>query len=444
MDYWMCATWFTFCMIAATGWLPNLIYDIYHHFGVPLLFMLNGTLFQALWMLSLAAAVAMTAVYLLYLGWCRRHGYYVSRAKLLLLLITFTVMYLTYAPNPLMQQWVPGWTFSMGFAVIGMVHVSQYLAIVWKYNRSLARREGAARTPLFSRLFGSRGAMLLGVMAGYVVICLLYGSFLTDYGHRFWFPTLGIAGGDFALYLVIVLGSLVFTSTLTHYYFDGFIWKVRHKENRDNLAMSDEKTKTDSPQDSAAQSRQGESWFSSADTETAGRVILRQSGYFLLPMGLLTVLFWTARDNTAEKLPIAVMRISAESTSSAAQEQGREGMRLADDQLEIEKQMIDLRPLGMHHCYVADLLFERTMCELYWDKVSLGRPLAITADDMVRLRPSLLAARENYKRALQLPPPYSHREESVLLRDSGRAAIDRQYMSSRIDEIDELLSAAGS
>jgi hypothetical protein len=33
----------------------------------------------------------------------------------------------------------------MGFATIGMVHVTQYLAIVWKYNRGLARRPGAAR-----------------------------------------------------------------------------------------------------------------------------------------------------------------------------------------------------------------------------------------------------------------------------------------------------------
>src|SRR5207247_844200 len=80
--------------------------------------------------LAVAAAVSMTAVYIGYVAWCYRNGYFVSSAKLALLAITFGVMYFTYVPNAAMQSWLPGWGFAVGYATVNMVHVTQYLAIV--------------------------------------------------------------------------------------------------------------------------------------------------------------------------------------------------------------------------------------------------------------------------------------------------------------------------
>ena len=54
-------------------------------------------------------------------------------------------MYVAYTPNALILGMESQWSFKVGFAVIGVVHMTQYLAIVWRYNRSLTKREGRAR-----------------------------------------------------------------------------------------------------------------------------------------------------------------------------------------------------------------------------------------------------------------------------------------------------------
>src|SRR6185503_7898581 len=96
---------------------------------------------------------------------------------LLFFAVLNVMMYLTYVPNPAMRSLLPGWTFPAGFATLGMVHVTQYLAIVWKYNRSLALRGTDARPGLFQRAF-SRGGLI--VLVAYMVLCFGYGYGLTQ------------------------------------------------------------------------------------------------------------------------------------------------------------------------------------------------------------------------------------------------------------------------
>ena len=403
MDYWLCATWFIFCMISATGWLPNLIYDFNDFFGVPLLFLFNSSIYGLMLTTSLVAALAMTLVYAYYLYWCRKNGFYISTVKLLLVLVTFSIMYLTFAPNALMEKWVPAWTFSMGFAAIGMVHVSQYLAIVWKYNRGLARREGASRSPFFTRLFKSRGGTLTTVMIGYVLVCLIYGSLLTNYGKSFWFPYLGLNEGGFTTGLLIVLGSTVFTSTLLHYYYDGFIWKLRHKENRQHLDLVE----------GQEEAQKEDSWWKRSDTSSAGTVLAWQSLYFLVPMALLSGLFWLSISPPQERDPILGMQISQLEQGSALTFQqrrrlGEESIQRAGKQLEIEQQMVTIRPRAVNHFKIANLLYERAQCQFYWDRIEQGisPDLPPRPADLVRMNPPLSGALEHYQRALTLPPPY--------------------------------------
>jgi hypothetical protein len=433
MDYWLCATWFIFCMVSATGWLPNLIYDFNQHFGVPILFLLNSTIYSVLLTGSLVAAVAMTVVYLGYLHWCKKNGYYVSLVKLALVLVTFSVMYLTFAPNPLMERWVPAWTFSMGFAAIGMVHVSQYLAIVWKYNRGLAKRDGGSRSSLFTRLFSSRGNLLVTVMVGYVLICLLYGGLLTDYGRSFWSPYLGIKNFNVYTGLLVVLGSTVFTSTILHYYYDGFIWKLRHKENQQNLAL-----------ESGQQEKQGAagSWWDNSGAVSAGTVLAKQSVYFLLPMALLSVLFWVSISPPLQRYPIPGLLISsdeqrADLTIEQRRELGRMSIERASEQMKIEEQMLSIRPRAVYHSYLAELVFERAMCVWYWDKIDQGIPGPVGQADSVRLSLPLKKAMDHYKKALEFPPPYRHDAQAM---DRKEYASDREYIEVRIAEIEEIVA----
>jgi hypothetical protein len=199
-------------------------------------------------------AMCATAGYLVYLFVCWRRGWFVSLPKLALAAITFVVMYIAYAPNAWMAGVAPEWSFKVGFAAIGIVHMTQYLAIVWRYNRGLAGSEPRARAGWF-RGVHARGGLLLA--AGYVIVCLAYGSGLTQVYANRWLMSLLLAVG--------------FTSTLLHYYFDGFIWKVRHAQNRENLGLG-----------------AGSSWWVKARVPGPAAVLTRQLLYFGIPMGLLT------------------------------------------------------------------------------------------------------------------------------------------------------------
>jgi len=169
-------------------------------------------------------------------------------------------MYLTYTPNPWILQLAPGWTFKVGFAAVGVVHMTQYLAVVWRYNRGLARNPARSRSGLFRLWHADRKWQIVCALgAVYVAVSLVYGDVLTTrHDNRRLF---GVAGHGI-------------TSTLLHYYFDGFIWKVRHQQNREALALDSDSTP---------------SWWQSAKLNGAGTMLLRQSLYFGLPMAILTI-----------------------------------------------------------------------------------------------------------------------------------------------------------
>ena len=59
--------------------------------------------------------------------------------------------------------------------------LTQYLAIVWTYNRNLAQKPEKTR-PRFTRIFARGGVAVAGF---YVALCLVYGLLLTD---EIWLP----------------------------------------------------------------------------------------------------------------------------------------------------------------------------------------------------------------------------------------------------------------
>jgi len=113
----------------------------------------------------------------------------------------------------------------IGLAMFEIFHAVQYYAIVWIYNRRLLQRAGN-RFGLLGFLFRDRWTML----GFYLASIAAYGSirYFSD-------STSGY------LYLVGTeethqwLLSLFVASSILHFYFDGFIWKVSEQKTQENL-----------------------------------------------------------------------------------------------------------------------------------------------------------------------------------------------------------------
>jgi tetratricopeptide (TPR) repeat protein len=374
MDLAICATWFTAIMIKAGGWLPWLLAGLTRDMSIPVLYWVNESSYRLLEHAVFASAIAATVLYLVYLAWCRAQGYFVSRAKLLLLGITFGIMYLTYVPNPVMDRlvaWWNGvlgstqlgsrtvplrWNFWLGFVVMGLVHNTQYFAIVWKYNRSLTRKADPTRPAMFQRAFVRGG---LAVLAGYVVLCLAYGAVLGG--------VKDLAGAGLP-WIWGTLFALGFTSTLMHYYFDGFIWKVRHRENREHLAMLEA---ADADRDGATDDQQEAlpSWW---DRWRGGlkhpvlRVAWRHALYFGLPLGVLTAGAWWAHEShrnepqfrVVQHVGVADELVRMGRFDEAAERIGA-ATALLDGSIEEQRRLLKISPLAGNYAGLAELIYEQ-------------------------------------------------------------------------------------
>jgi Tfp pilus assembly protein PilF len=108
----------------------------------------------------------------------------------------------------------------VGIALFEVFHDVQYLAIVWIYNRMRVERDESIRG--FMRFVFRRSGSLIGV---YVGLVLAYGSI------AFTTPSVSIEA------IKHVLIGVVTASALLHFYYDGFIWKVRETQTRAMLGI---------------------------------------------------------------------------------------------------------------------------------------------------------------------------------------------------------------
>lgn len=151
-------------------------------------------------------------------------------------LIGFTVNYAIQwrrgpKPNPLkllmLASGIGTWWIAMcfvkelilGIALFDICHDVQYLAIVWLYN--CRRVNSNADLNGFMRYLFRRGMVLL------------YLGLITAYGAIGLVGPL-VANGTVSRFFYAVL----FTSTILHYYYDGFIWRVREPVNQAGLGLT--------------------------------------------------------------------------------------------------------------------------------------------------------------------------------------------------------------
>ena len=327
MDLLLCVSCFVFIMLASGEWLPALLADLYGSAHLPLIMAVSTRTLATLTQFAGLWAIAMVGTYCVYLWWCQRRRYFISLAKLALFASTFAVMYLAYTPNPWITRVAPGWSFTVGFAAVGIVHMTQYLAIVWRYNRSLALQPGRARGGWFRRLH-VRGGWLAG--AAYVGFCVLYGDFLTSKHDGRWLASILLAVG--------------FTSTLTHYYFDGFIWKLRHQQNRENLQLD---------------TAEG-SWWSDSRPRAPAQVLLRQTLYFGIPLAVLTwgaLSVWNHSNADYVQHMYRAYDLNAQGLAADAAREGRQAFADMRQQLPYMRRLAELQPTSSRQAELALLIY---------------------------------------------------------------------------------------
>jgi Tfp pilus assembly protein PilF len=109
----------------------------------------------------------------------------------------------------------------VGIALFEVFHDVQYLSLVWIYNRN--RVEKDSNIGGFMRFVFRRSGSLIGL---YVGLVFAYGSLSYINAH---------VGMDT---VKRILTGVVTASTLLHFYYDGFIWKVRERSTRQSLGLA--------------------------------------------------------------------------------------------------------------------------------------------------------------------------------------------------------------
>jgi Flp pilus assembly protein TadD len=108
-----------------------------------------------------------------------------------------------------------------GIALFEVFHDVQYLSLVWIYNRNRVEKDRTIGG--FMRFIFRRSGSLVGL---YVGLVFAYGM-------------LGYLSTHVDLETVKkVLTGVVAASGLLHFYYDGFIWKVRERSTRESLGLS--------------------------------------------------------------------------------------------------------------------------------------------------------------------------------------------------------------
>ena len=241
LDWFLCIGWFAFGVLHSPGRLGELL-ELWYALGAPLLSPAVFFGFRGVFDLGL---FALTAVFVFRAGRDLLAGKGQHPVKLLAAAMSFGFWWWCSVQVPYAV---------LGVALFEVFHDVQYLSIVWVFNRKRARDGDAG---FFTRvLFGGGRAMLFV----YVGLVLGYGLF------RF----LPEAVSSPAVQRGVL--ALVAASTMLHFYFDGFIWKIR--ETKTSAALGIRRAAGPSPVGPAASP-----WL----TPHA----LKWAGLFFLPLAVL-------------------------------------------------------------------------------------------------------------------------------------------------------------
>jgi Tfp pilus assembly protein PilF len=208
LDFATCAIWFAAAVLLSSPRMTDTLEMVYAS-GVPAI---PHWLIQALQrgVLTLAIAVGVLAVANFLWGWSR--GKRSNPVKLALL--ATSIAFWWYCNNGVTN-------ILAGIALFEVFHDTQYLSLVWIYNRNRVEKDSSIGG--FMRFVFRRSGALVGL---YVGLVFAYGS-------------LGYFNSHLEVETVKrILTGVVAASGLLHFYYDGFIWKVREKATRQSLGLA--------------------------------------------------------------------------------------------------------------------------------------------------------------------------------------------------------------
>src|SRR5207302_6309909 len=162
---------------------------------------------QASFVLAIALSILFVANYI----WSWTRGHRASPVKFVLLITSIAFWW--YSNNIVANILV-------GIALFEVFHDVQYLSLVWIYNRNRVEKDSSIGG--FMRFLFRRSGSLVGL---YVGLIFAYGA-------------LGYFKSSIGIETVKrMLTGVVTASALLHFYYDGFIWKVREKSTRQSLGI---------------------------------------------------------------------------------------------------------------------------------------------------------------------------------------------------------------
>jgi len=205
-DLALCLCWFAALVPWSPGRLHGLLEALYLS-GVPVF---PRASVQALPAVATGVAVLVTGLYLRRVVQERSAGRPPNPIKLVLCAGTFGFLLVAFVVLD---------DLLLGLAAWELYHDIQYLAIVWIFNRKVTESGGKSRA---MRLLFRPGAHYVIL---YVLLCIAWGSvgYASD-----------MLSGETGRQLAI---AFILTSGLLHFYFDGFIWKVREAETSAGLGL---------------------------------------------------------------------------------------------------------------------------------------------------------------------------------------------------------------
>ena len=207
LDFAMCAVWFAAGVILSPARMTDTLEGLYGC-GLPFI---PPVAIHALQQTFLVGAIGVSVLW--FGNYLRMWSAGARQNPVKLALFATSVAFWWYCNNGVAN-------ILAGIALFEVFHDVQYLSIVWIYNRNRVEKDSSIGG--FMRFVFRRSGSLIGL---YVGLVFAYGSIGFLNAH------LGVDT------LTRLLTGMVAASGLLHFYYDGFIWKVREKSTRQSLGL---------------------------------------------------------------------------------------------------------------------------------------------------------------------------------------------------------------
>src|SRR6266446_2080902 len=208
LDFATCAVWFGAAVLLSSPRMTDTL-EAYYASGGP--YILPGLL-RAAQQVMLLTAIAVAILFLINFARMWAQGKRPNPVKLAL--VVTSIGFWWYCNNGVVN-------ILAGIALFEVFHDVQYLSLVWIYNRNRVEKDSSIGG--FMRFIFRRSGSLIGL---YVGLVFAYGS-------------IGYLNSHIGMEtLTRLLTGVVAASGLLHFYYDGFIWKVREKSTRQSLGLA--------------------------------------------------------------------------------------------------------------------------------------------------------------------------------------------------------------